>query len=159
MFELVNYNRWQSQWIIFILNVPVNNFLKVMSGRVFLGWTSTKQQIDCPDHGHNTVTPPVVRLEPANLDSLPREPLLYIIWSLSLQLRWAKTQDLSCKVKKLVSFWTNRYDIYLGINAGVVDKYGRTCSNQLPTRTMVVLETNFGFCYKNIGMLLTWLYT
>ena len=37
--------------------VPVNNF-SVMSGQypVFLGWTSTKQQIKCHVQGHNTVT-------------------------------------------------------------------------------------------------------
>ena len=45
-----------------ILYIPVTNF-SVMSGRVFLGWTSTKQGFMCLAHGHNAVTP--VRLKPA----------------------------------------------------------------------------------------------
>ena len=45
-----------------ILYVPVNNLL-VKSGRVFLGWTSTKLGLMCLAQGHNAVTP--VRLEPA----------------------------------------------------------------------------------------------
>ena len=59
---------------------PVNNF-SVMSGRfpVFLGGTSTKQQIKCLAPGYNIVTPPVVSLELATLRSpiytLPTEPL------------------------------------------------------------------------------------
>ena len=36
---------------------------------VFLGWTSTKQQIKCLAQRHNTVTPPTVRLELATLQS------------------------------------------------------------------------------------------
>ena len=47
-----------------ILYVPVNSF-SVMSGRFFLGRTSTKQGIMCLAQGHNAVTP--VRLEPATL--------------------------------------------------------------------------------------------
>ena len=39
----------------FILYVPVNNS-SVMSGRVFLGGTSTKQRLLCLAQGHNTVT-------------------------------------------------------------------------------------------------------
>ena len=34
-----------------ILYIPVNNYL-VMSGPVFLGWTSTKQRIKCLAQGH-----------------------------------------------------------------------------------------------------------
>ena len=45
-----------------ILYVTVNNF-SVMSGRVFLGCTSTKQGLMCLAQGHNAVTP--VRLETA----------------------------------------------------------------------------------------------
>ena len=45
-----------------ILYVPVNNF-SVMSGRVFVCWTSTKLGLTCLAPGHNAVTP--VRLEPA----------------------------------------------------------------------------------------------
>ena len=37
-----------------ILYVLVNNF-SVMSGWVFLGWTSTKQRIKCLAQGHNAV--------------------------------------------------------------------------------------------------------
>ena len=56
------------QWLFeilfdLILYVPVNIF-SVMSGRVFLGWTSTKQGLTCLAQGHKTVTP--VRLKPAN---------------------------------------------------------------------------------------------
>ena len=49
-----------------ILYVPVNNF-SVMVGRVFLGWTSTKQGLMFLTQGHNAVTP--VRLEPTTLRS------------------------------------------------------------------------------------------
>ena len=42
--------------------VPVNSF-KVIWGRVFLGWTSTKQWIKCLPRVDNAVPP--VRLEPA----------------------------------------------------------------------------------------------
>ena len=49
-----------------ILYIPVNNF-SVMSGRVFLGWTSTKQGLICLAQGHNTVM--LVRLQPAALRS------------------------------------------------------------------------------------------
>ena len=49
-----------------ILYVPVNN-LSDMSGRVFLGLTSTKQGLMYLAHGHKAVTP--VRQEPAALPS------------------------------------------------------------------------------------------
>ena len=45
----------QSRLIVFILYVPVSNF-SVMSGRVFLGLTSTKQGIKCLAQGHNTMS-------------------------------------------------------------------------------------------------------
>ena len=45
---------------VLIHYVPVNNF-SAMSGRVFLGLTSTKQRIKCIAQGHNIV--PLVRLE------------------------------------------------------------------------------------------------
>ena len=41
--------------------VPVNIF-SFMSGRIFLGWTSTKLELMSLAHGHNAVTP--LRLEP-----------------------------------------------------------------------------------------------
>ena len=44
-----------------ILYVSVNNF-SVMSGGVFLGWTSTKQGLMCLAQGYNAVPP--VRLKP-----------------------------------------------------------------------------------------------
>ena len=47
-----------------ILYVPVNNF-SVMLGRVFQGWTSTKQGLMCLAQGHNAVAP--ARLEPLAL--------------------------------------------------------------------------------------------
>ena len=49
-----------------IFYIPVNNF-SVTSGRVFLGWTSTKLGLMCLAQGHNVVTP--VRLKPAALQS------------------------------------------------------------------------------------------
>ena len=48
--------------LILYLNIPVNN-ISVMSLRVFLGWTRTKQRINCLAQGHNAV--PLVRFEPA----------------------------------------------------------------------------------------------
>ena len=45
--------------ISMILYVPINNF-SVMSGWVFLGWTSTKQQIKFIAQGHNTLSLPAV---------------------------------------------------------------------------------------------------
>ena len=47
---------------LLILNIPVNNF-SVMSERVFLGLTSTKQSIKCLAQGHNAVPP--LRFKPA----------------------------------------------------------------------------------------------
>ena len=44
-----------------VLYIPVNN-LSVMSGKVFLGWTSTNQRIKCLAQVHNAV--PLVRLKP-----------------------------------------------------------------------------------------------
>ena len=46
------------------LNVPVNNF-SVMLGRVFVGWSSTKQGLMCLAQGHNAVM--LVRLKPTIL--------------------------------------------------------------------------------------------
>ena len=37
---------------VLILYVPVNNF-SVMSGWTFMGWTSTKQRMDCIAQGHS----------------------------------------------------------------------------------------------------------
>ena len=54
--------------LVSTLYIPIVNF-SVMSGRVFLGWTSTKQRIKCLAQGHNIVTPPRVRLKPATLPS------------------------------------------------------------------------------------------
>ena len=46
---------------------------------VFLGWTSTKQQIKCLAQGHNTVMPGTVSLTLATFDlqynAVPTEPL------------------------------------------------------------------------------------
>ena len=42
-----------------ILYVPVNNFL-VITGRVFLVWTSSKQGLLCPALGHNPVPPMIL---------------------------------------------------------------------------------------------------
>ena len=53
---------------------PVNIF-SVKSGRVFLGWTSTKQRIKCLAQGHNTVPP--VRLEPALVRAAWTESTLF----------------------------------------------------------------------------------
>ena len=41
-----------------ILNIPVNNVsFTCLSGRVFLGWTSTKQELKCLAQRHKAVTP------------------------------------------------------------------------------------------------------
>ena len=50
-----------------ILYVPVNSFSVMSDGRIFLGWTSTKQGLMSLAQGHNAMTP--VRLEPAALES------------------------------------------------------------------------------------------
>ena len=55
-------------FVYLILYIPVNN-CSVMSGRVFLGWTSTKHLIKCFAQGHNIVTPLAVGLEQATLRS------------------------------------------------------------------------------------------
>ena len=52
--------------LILYMYVPVNNF-SVMSGRVFLGWTSTKQGLMFLAQGHNAET--LVRLKPTALRS------------------------------------------------------------------------------------------
>ena len=58
---------WLCSFIFdFILCGPVNN-LSVTSGRVFLGWTSTKLGLVCLAQGNKAVMP--VRLEPAALQS------------------------------------------------------------------------------------------
>ena len=51
----------------YILNVPVNNF-SVISGRVFLAWTSTNHGLLCLAQGHKAVMP--VRLKPDSSFSL-----------------------------------------------------------------------------------------
>ena len=50
--------------LIWFFYIPVNNVL-VMSGQVFLGWTSNKHWLMCHAQGHNAATP--VRLEPTTL--------------------------------------------------------------------------------------------
>ena len=51
-----------------ILYVPVNN-LSVTSGRVFLGWTSTKLGWMCLAQGHNAVTPGEARTRSPSVSS------------------------------------------------------------------------------------------
>ena len=72
-----------------ILYVPVNKF-SVMSGQVFLGWTSSKQQIKCLAQGHNTVTLSMVKLESTTLH--PKSNILPTATALpiagSWRLRW-----------------------------------------------------------------------
>ena len=53
-----------------ILYTPANNF-SAMSGKVFLGWTSTKLGLMCLAHGHNTT---MVRLELATPRSQVKHP-------------------------------------------------------------------------------------
>ena len=53
---LESQNTFQNNRFGLILYVPVDIF-SVMSGRVFLGLTSTKQRIKCFAQGHNTVPP------------------------------------------------------------------------------------------------------
>ena len=51
-------------WLDLILYTPVNNF-SVISGRVYLGRTSTKQGLMCLGQGHITVM--TMRHEPQSL--------------------------------------------------------------------------------------------
>ena len=71
-------------WLDLVLYVPVNNF-SVMSERVFLGWTRTKEGLMCLTQGHKAVTP--VRLEPATPRSRVKhsntEPLCSLGYKLS----------------------------------------------------------------------------
>ena len=53
-----------------ILYLPFNHF-SVMSGRVILSWTSTKQGFMCLAQGHNTETPWGFNLQPLSLESTP----------------------------------------------------------------------------------------
>ena len=62
LYAKINQYNFESFLFDLILNVPVNK-LSVMSGRVFLGWTSTKQGLMCLAQGQNAVTP--VRPKPA----------------------------------------------------------------------------------------------
>ena len=68
-------------WYFFY--VPDNSF-SVISGRVFLGWTSTKHALMCLAQGLNPVTP--VRLEPAaprsRVKHYTTEPLRSLLWAL-----------------------------------------------------------------------------
>ena len=72
-----------------ILYAPVNN-ISVMLGRVFLGWTNTKQGLMCLAQGHNAVTP--VRLEPTALRSRVKhstsEPLRSLICCHAINLAY-----------------------------------------------------------------------
>ena len=72
---------------VLILYVPVNNFL-IMSQRVFLSWTVTKQGIKCLAQGHNAVPP--VKLEPAT----PRSRVKYSTTALPFVLILANSADL-----------------------------------------------------------------
>ena len=58
-------NQKNNSMLIFVWFDSYN--FSVMSGRVFLGWTSTKQRITCLAQGHNTVPP--VRLHPPTAES------------------------------------------------------------------------------------------
>ena len=92
-----------------ILYFPVNNF-SVMSGWVFLGWTSTKQGFMCLAQGHNAVTP--VRLEPATSRSRDKhsttEPATalhsVIIWDNYL-LQWGDIHR-GCKAEANINFYS-----------------------------------------------------
>ena len=60
----IGLNQTTFKYFDLILYVSVNN-LSVTSGRVFLGWTSTKLGLMCLAQGHKAVT--LVRFEPAVL--------------------------------------------------------------------------------------------
>ena len=51
-------------WLIWFF-LSKTTFFSVMSGRVVLGWTSTKQGLMCLAQGHNTVTPVMLELTTA----------------------------------------------------------------------------------------------
>ena len=74
---------------------PQSTFFSVMSGRVFLGWASTKQGQMCPAQGHNTVRP--VRLQPTAPCSRVKNSTTESLCSHLFIYYWKWSQQATCK--------------------------------------------------------------
>ena len=114
--------------------VPVN-YLSVMSGRVFLGWTSTKQGLMCLAQGHNPVM--LVRLEPGALHSPvkhsttepPRSQEIFLDYFLGKgkPLCWNSYTFILVENEKhyleihspIWRLWYNKWDLVYGLRSGV----------------------------------------
>ena len=83
------YNAQLAYFVWFATLHPSQQF-SVMSGQVFLGWTSTKQRLMCLAQGHNAVT--LVRLEPSTPQSRVKnsttEPKCSLTSVFNLDLSW-----------------------------------------------------------------------
>ena len=90
-----------------ILYIPVNN-LSVISGQVFLGWTSTNQGLMCLAQGHNAVMP--MRLEPAALQA---------------RVKHSTTEPL-CSQKRFSSMSEHNGHFYLAFKNSMVKSYHLT---------------------------------
>ena len=97
---------------VVMLYIPVNIFL-VMSERfpVFLGWTSTKQQIECLVQGHNTVSLKLATFRSPALCSTNWAhtvivvcSLFYVLWWPILQTMW--TQILGAAWSGFILFFS-----------------------------------------------------
>ena len=106
MFETTYVIKVWNVFLVFLFDSlrPIN-YLSVIKGRVFLGWTSTKLGLICLAQGHNAVTP--VRLEPANplsrVKHSTNEPLWSLVSSKALY-QWATAiPGLECDVKNGVN--------------------------------------------------------
>ena len=94
-----------------ILYVPVNNF-SFMLGRVFLGWTSTKQGLMCLAQGHNTMMS--VRLQPITPQS------------------WVKHSTTEPPCSHMIHCIT--YEAYLQVKPFCVSKPAESSAKILPTK-------------------------
>ena len=94
----------------FIFYVPINIF-SVMSGLVFLGWTSTKQRIKCLADWNNSV--PLVRLEPATPQSQVKHSTTESPRSLQLVIKKSVSElaDLICSLEHLWHFHCQQFVI------------------------------------------------
>ena len=86
----IGLNQTTIKYFDLILYVPVNN-LSVTSGRVFLGWTSTKLGRMFLTQGHNAVTP--VRLEPVALRSRVKHSTTKPLRSLYILMHRSRPQS------------------------------------------------------------------
>ena len=87
----VIWSLWKTNICLFdlILYIPVNNF-SVMLGRVFLGWSSTRQGLMCLAQGHNAVP----RLELASPRSRVKHSTTEPLRSQKTYINRFKTEDM-----------------------------------------------------------------